>query len=387
MEIHQTLLILGGCLLLGLAADELGRRSHIPRVTLLILLGLAVGPSGLDALPSEFEGWYPFLATVALTMVAFLLGSSLSVDTLQKHGREILSVSLAVVVVTATVVGVGLALLGVPILLCLLLAGIATATAPAASQDVVRQTGAAGPFTDTLLGVVAIDDAWGLIVFSILLVLAKAIMGDGGISILMHGLWEIGGSLLVGLAVGLPAAFLTGRLREGEPVQIEALSVVFLCAGLAIWLNVSFLLAGIVAGAIVVNLAKHHNRAFHEIEHVEWPFMVLFFISAGALLDLDALQQIGLIGIAYILLRFGSRIFGGWLGATVAGAPITHRQWIGIALVPQAGVALGMALIAGTHLPEMKETLLAIVVGSTVIFEIVGPVLTQLALHKVGEVR
>ena len=308
-------------------------------------------------------------------------------DTLRKHSREILSVSLTVVVVTAIVVGVGLALLGVPILLCLLLAGVATATAPAASQDVVRQTGAAGPFTDTLLGVVAIDDAWGLIAFSILLVLAKAIMGDDGISILMHGLWEIGGSLLVGLAVGLPAAFLTGRLREGEPVQIEALSVVFLCAGLAIWLNVSFLLAGIVAGAIVVNLAKHHNRAFHEIEHVEWPFMVLFFISAGALLDLEALQQIGLIGIAYILLRFGSRIFGGWLGATVAGAPIIHRQWIGIALVPQAGVALGMALIAGTHLPEMKETLLAVVVGSTVIFEIVGPVLTQLALHKVGEVR
>lgn len=387
MEIHQTLLLLGGCLLLGLVADELGRRSHIPRVTLLILLGFAIGPSGLDALPAEFEDWYPLLATVALTMVAFLLGSSLSVDAMKKHGVEILSVSFAVVVVTATIVGVGLALLGVPILLCLLLAGIATATAPAASQDVVRQTGAAGPFTDTLLGVVAIDDAWGLILFSILLVIAKTIIGGDGISILFHGVREIGGALLVGLAVGLPAAFLTGRLREGEPVQTEALGVIFVCAGLAIWLNVSFLLAGIVAGAIVVNLAEHHKRAFHEIEHVEWPFMVLFFIAAGTLLHLDALQQIGLIGIAYIVLRIGSRIIGGWLGATVAGAPIVHRQWIGLALVPQAGVALGMALIAGTHLPELKETLLAIVVGSTVVFEIVGPVLTQLALHKVGEVR
>lgn len=387
MEIHETLLILGGCLLLGLVADELGRRSNVPRVTLLILLGFSIGPSGFDALPKAFEDWYPFLATVALTMVAFLLGSSLSLKALRKHGREILSVSVTVVIVTVAIVGFGLALIGVPILLCLLLAGIATATAPAASQDVVRQTGAAGTFTDTLLGVVAIDDAWGLIVFSILLVVAKAVVGDSGLAILLHGLWEVGGALLVGAAIGLPAAFLTGRLREGEPIQAEALGVVFLCAGLAIWLGVSFLLAGIVMGAIVVNLAEHHNRAFHEIEHVEWPFMVLFFIAAGALLHIDGLRQIGLIGIAYILLRIGSRIVGGWLGATLAGAPAVHRRWIGVALVPQAGVALGMALIAGNHLPEIKETLLVIVVGSTVVFEIIGPVMTQIALHRTGEVR
>ena len=385
MENHNTLLILGICLLLGLVADELGRRSHIPRVTLLILLGFGMGPSGLDVLPKAFADWYPFLATVALTMVAFLLGSSLSADALRKHGKQILSISLAVVIVTVVVVGAGLAIFGIPILLCLLLAGIATATAPAASQDVVRQTGAAGPFTDTLLGVVAIDDAWGLIVFSVLLVTAKAIAGDGSVSILLHGLWEVGGAMAVGAAVGLPAAFLTGRLREGEPIQAEALGVVFLCAGLAIWLEVSFLLAGIVAGAIVVNLAEHHTSAFHEIEHVEWPFMVLFFIAAGSLLHVDALQQIGMIGVAYIVLRTGSRIIGGWFGGAIAGSPPIHRRWIGVALLPQAGVALGMALVAGNQLPEMKETLLAIVVGSTVVFEIFGPVLTQVALHKVRE--
>jgi Kef-type K+ transport system membrane component KefB len=387
MEIHHTLLVLGGLLLLGLVADELGRRTRIPRITLLILLGFAIGPSGFDVLPKAFQDWYPFLATVALTMVAFLLGSNLSVDALRKHGREILSVSLTVVGVTVFVVALGLAVLGVSILLSFILAGIATATAPAASQDVVRQTGASGPFTDTLLGVVAIDDAWGLIVFSILLVIAKAIVGDGAMSILLHGLWEVGGAFLVGAAVGLPAAFLTGRLQEGEPIQAEALGIVFVCAGLAIWLGVSFLLAGIVAGIIVVNLAQHHNRAFHEIEHVEWPFMVLFFIVSGAMLHLDGLHAIGVVGMAYIVLRTASRVIGGWLGATLAGAPMMHRRWIGIALLPQAGVALGMALIAGHHLPDMKEMLLAIVIGSTVVFEIVGPVLTQLALYKVGEAR
>jgi Kef-type K+ transport system membrane component KefB len=305
MEIHHTLLVLGGLLLLGLVADELGRRTRIPRITLLILLGFAIGPSGFDVLPKAFQDWYPFLATVALTMVAFLLGSNLSVDALRKHGREILSVSLTVVGVTVFVVALGLAVLGVSILLSFILAGIATATAPAASQDVVRQTGASGPFTDTLLGVVAIDDAWGLIVFSILLVIAKAFVGEGAMSILLHGLWEVGGAFLVGAAVGLPAAFLTGRLQEGEPIQAEALGIVFVCAGLAIWLGVSFLLAGIVAGIIVVNLAQHHNRAFHEIEHVEWPFMVLFFIISGAMLHLDGLHAHGLY-------RFAHRISRSW---------------------------------------------------------------------------
>lgn len=151
----------------------------------------------------------------------------------------------------------------------------------------MRQTGATGPFAETLLAVVAVDDAWGLVVFSLLLAMAKGIAGDGTLAILGNGLWKLGGALAVGAVVGLPAAFLTGRLKSGEPMQAEALGLVFLCAGLAIWLGVSFLLAGMVAGAIVVNLAKHHSRPFHEIEHIEWPFMVFFFVLAGASLHLD----------------------------------------------------------------------------------------------------
>lgn len=385
MEIHKILLALGGLLLVGLVADTLGRRTRIPRVTLLVLFGFAVGQSGLDILPNEFHAWYELLATLALTMVAFLLGSRLSVPVLRAHGKEILSVSLIVVATTVAVVGAGMVLLGVPILIALLLSGIATATAPAATQDVVRQTRSSGPFTDILLGVVAIDDAWGIIVFSILLVVAKAVIGDGSQAILINSLWQIGGAVAVGAIVGLPAAYLTGRLREGEPMQAEALGLVFLCAGIALWLDVSFLLAGIVAGAVVVNLAQHHSRPFHEIELIEWPFMVLFFVLAGASLDLGSLRDIGFIGLAYVFLRFLSRIIGGWLGATISGSTPLHRKWIGVALMPQAGVALGMALIAGNHIPELKEPLLALAIGSTIAFEIIGPFLTQTALRQVGE--
>lgn len=385
MEPHFTLLALGSLLLAGLAADEIGRRTRLPRVTLLIVFGVIVGSSGLNLLPASLSSWYEFLASIALTMVAFLLGGAISRAQLQENGKEIFIVSLSVVLLTAVVVFIGLLIIGAPVPLALLLAGIATATAPAATQDAVRQLRAKGPFTNTVLGIVAIDDAWGLIVFSVILALASAIAGNGNTGALFHGIWELAGAALVGVAIGLPAAFLTGRIQSGEPMQSEALGLVLLCAGFSIWLGVSFLLAGMIAGVLVANFAKHHRRPFHEIEHIEWPFMVLFFVLSGASFQIDSVHQIGLLGLAYIVLRTVSRVIAGWLGATWAGAPDQHRRWIGLALIPQAGVALGMALVASSHFPGLKETLLAITIGTTVVFELVGPALTQLALRKVGE--
>jgi len=385
MEIHFIFLALSGLLLIGMLADEVGRRTRLPRVTLMILFGVAAGPSGFDLLPPEVQSWYDFLASAALTMVAFLLGGRLSLASLRSHGKTILTVSATAVILTALVVGLGLVFVGTPVVMALLLAGIATATAPAATQDIVKQLRAAGPFTDTLLGVVAVDDAWGLILFSLLLLGAKAVIGDGAFEILQHGLREVVGAIVVGTAVGLPAAFLTGRLDPGEPMQSEALGVVFLCAGLAIWLEVSFLLAGMTAGALVTNLAQHHTRPFHEIEHIEWPFMVLFFVLAGASLDLMYLKEIGAIGIAYIILRILARVLGGWAGGILVNAPALHRRWIGCALIPQAGVALGMALVAANHFPEVGKVLLATTIGTTVAFELFGPILTQVALRKVEE--
>ena len=140
-------------------------------------------------------------------------------------------------------------------------------------------------------------------------------------------------------------AYLTGRVRPGEPTLAETLGVVFLCGGLAIFFGVSFLLAAMVMGTIVANLATHHDRPFHAIEGIEWPFMILFFVLAGASLELETLQ-LGTIGTAYVTLRVMGRLLGGWLGGTLARAPCKLRRGIGAALMPQAGVAVGMALVA-----------------------------------------
>ena len=382
MEQHILFISLGCLFFMGLLADYVGHKTHLPRITLLILTGLIVGQSGFNLVPVTLQSWYEFLASMALTMVAFLLGGTLSIESLKEYGKEIVLVSLIVVIVTSSIILISMLLLGVGFILALMLAGISAATAPAATQDVVRQSGIDNKFTKILLGIVAIDDAWALILFSGFLVIAKGWSGDGGEFIFQTAVWEIGGSFALGLCLGLPAAYLTGRIQKGEPIQSEALGLVFLCAGLAIWLEVSFLLAGIVLGATIRNLAKHHQSAFHEIEHIEWPFMILFFILAGATLNLSSLLDVSTIGVVYIGLRFFSRPFGGWISGKALGYGAKHGAWYGVALLPQAGVAMGMAIVASNHFPELRDSILTIAIASTVVFELIGPIFTMMAINR-----
>lgn len=385
MNLPLVLITLGALFLLGLVADEMGRRTRLPRVTLLLAIGIAAGSSGLDLLPDEAQDWYELFAIIALTMVAFLLGGSLRRDMLSRNGRAILAVSISIVLATVVIVGLGLWAIGFSLALSLLLAAIGTATAPAATVDVITQAGAKSEFAAKLKGIVAIDDAWGLLAFSLMLVVVSMLGGDGGLGHLRTAGWEIGAALALGVAIGVPAAFASGRLCPGEPMQSEALGVVFLTAGLALWLEVSFLIAGMTVGALIVNLARHHNRAFHEIEHIEWPFMVLFFIIAGASLETARLIDVGWIGAAYILLRILARLAGGWVGGWIGGAPEVERRWFGAALLPQAGVAVGMGLVAAEQFPELSETILTLTIGTTVVFEIFGPFVTLLALRRVAD--
>lgn len=377
------LIALGVLFLAGLVADELGRRTRLPRVTLLLGCGLLAGEPGFDLLPASVSDLYPVVTVIALCMLAFLLGGALSVETLRAHGRAILLVSLSVVAVTLAVVTAGLAALGLPLAAALILGAIATATDPAATYDVLRETGADTGFTRTLKGIVAIDDAWGLIVFSLALVMVQ-VWSDTSTEAGMLGetAYEILGSLALGAAIGFPAAVLTGRLSGGEPLRIEALGLVFLTAGLSLWLELSYLISGMTVGAIIVNRARHHTMAFHEIENIQWPFMVIFFILAGATLDLQALATIGPIGAGYMVLRILARILGGWLGAVLSGTPRVERPWFGPALLPQAGVAIGMALIAVDYLPDHGAFIMALTIGATVVFEMLGPLGTRLAVKK-----
>lgn len=382
MNEMPILLILGALFLLGLAADLVGRRTAIPRVTLLILCGLAVGPAGFNLLPQKLiEDWFPPLTTLALSLIGFLLGHKLSFKELRKHGRIVIGITLGETTGALLLVGLALLAIGVDPIVAVLLAGIATATAPAATFDVVRESGVTGDFPDTLLAVVALDDAWALFLFSLMMAFAATVSGDGSASFnLLSGLAEIGGSLLLGVALGIPMAYLTGRIRPGEPTLAEAMGFVLLCGGVASWLELSPILSAIVMGSIVASLASHHDRPFHAIEGIEWPFLILFFVLAGASAHIEALLAVSFVTLVYIAVRCIGSYTGARLGARLAGADEVTATWLGLCLFPQAGVALGMALIASQRFPDYEPYLLPVVLASTVAYELVSPAITRRAL-------
>jgi len=377
------LLILGLLFLLGLAADLIGRHTFVPRVTLLILAGLAVGPVGFDLLPQALvRDWFPLMTTLALSLVGFLLGEKMSVTELRAHGRVVLGITLAETTLALVAVALALLAIGVHPVAALLLAGISAASAPTATYDVVHECGIRGEFADTLLAVVALDDAVALLLFSMMMAAASAVDGNHSVMLsLAGGVREIGGSLLLGAALGVPMAYLTGRILPGEPTLAEAIGFVLLCGGLATWLDLSPVLSAMVMGAVVASLARHHDRPFHAAEGIEWPFLVLFFILAGASTHAGALIMVGGITLVYMISRCAGTFAGAWAGAAWADADPAVRKWIGWCLFPQAGVALGMALMATQRFPEFEAFLLPVVLASTVVYEIAAPAVTRRALQ------
>jgi Kef-type K+ transport system membrane component KefB len=377
------LMSLGGILLLGLLTSALGQRTFLPRVTLLLVFGAVIGPDMLDVIPAVFSERFEIIANMALLMVGFLLGGRLTFESLRDAMRPVLWISLSAALVTTMVVGAGLVWAGVPLQIAILLGCIASATAPAAILDVVMESDYRGPFADLLLSIVALDDAWALVLFALGIAVVSSLNSDSvHASMLLMAARDIGGAVLLGALLGFPAAYLTGRLKPGQPILTEALGIVFVCGGLAIWFEVSFLIAAMVLGVTVANFARHHEYPFHAIEGVEWPFMVIFFVLAGASLELQAAADAGLVGSVYIFCRVAGKLAGAGLGARLGRADRVTRSWMGSALLPQAGVSIGMGLVASNYFPEYRQTLLSVVIGSTVCFEVIGPVFTRLALRQ-----
>ncbi len=377
------LLTVGGFLLLGLLASTIAQRTILPRVTILLLFGVVVGGDCLDLVPALFSEHFDVVADITLVMIGFLIGGKLTMESVKGSALTVFWISLIGAVVTVTVVGLSLRLYGVSFELALMLGCIAAATAPAAVYDVVAQFHPQGKFAKRLLSIVALDDIWGLVLFGLGLAYLKSTAGDnGGIMVLANVVHDLGGALILGLLLGLPGAYLTGRAKEGQPILSEALGLVLVCGGIALWFEVSHLIAAMTMGCVIANKAKHHKYPFHALEGVESVFLVIFFVLAGVSLDLGALKDVGFLGAVYVLARTAGKCLGGWAGGQTAGADTLTKCWIGPAMLPQAGVAIGMALVASAELPEYKHVMLPVVIGSTVLFEIVGPIATRVAVRR-----
>lgn len=196
----------------------------------------------------------------------------------------------------------------------------------------------------------------------------------------------MGGGILLGVLIGYPMALLTGRVRPGELTIVESLGFVAFCSGVAIYFEFSHILACMAMGATVSNRAKHHERPFHAIEEIEQPFLIVFFLLAGFNFEIKQLWNAGLVGITYVVTRSIGRILGGYIGGSLSKAPRVVQTHTGWCLLPQAGLALGLALMVSERNPELGSRVLSIVVGTTVIFELIGPIVTHFTLRHAGEI-
>ncbi|MCP5018853.1 MAG: cation:proton antiporter [Ketobacter sp.] len=384
-QISHVLTLFGGLFLISLVVTPIAKILHVPRVTLLILSGVALGPHGAGLLNGVSETWFPLIADITLLIIGYLLGARLTKSYLNKYIGGVLNASLVITLTTVAMVITGLLLAGFSLEVAVLLGSIAAATDPAATLDVLHQRKANSYFSNLLQGIVALDDVLGLLIFSLALAALGLInQNDAPLTPVLTMLWDIGGALLLGGIVGGLLAFLLNKRDPEQSVIVESLGFIFLCGGLSIHLEVSFLLAAMTMGLVVVNTADATADHLHEIEDIEQPFLLLFFVMAGATLNLDAGAAVGVAGLLFIVLRALGRYLGGCLcpsNPELQG----HRRWLGVSLLPQAGVAMGMALVGAHAYPQHAGVLLSVAIAATVIFEVTGPVFINLALDRVDE--
>ncbi len=387
-ELGLSLIILAGFL-----AAKLFRTAKIPAVTSYILVGIVIGPSGLGVVPEGILAASGFISDVVLGLIAFGIGRSFSFRTLGTTGRIVVRISAMEALGARLLVTAALTvLLDVPLHVAVLFGAIASATAPAATVMVVKETRAKGPMTDTLLGVVALDDAWALMIFAVSMVAAKTIASGGAdhLDLLMEtgfAVLEIGFSLILGAVFAWLLHHYSSRVLDPSDLEVFTLGIILLTVGAASSLGLSVLLACLALGVVLVNISSKGCRFFEVIEPLDTPLYLIFFVLAGALLEIGLLKEIGLLGLAYIVFRVAGKLIGAYIGASDAGGMGSRmRKYIGLGLIPQAGVALGLALMAREQFPNVGETIFSTIVATTVVFELAGPIATRTALSLAHEI-
>ncbi|MFH1783856.1 MAG: cation:proton antiporter [bacterium] len=387
----NTILSLGFMLLAALVAGKLIHKIKLPSVTAYLLLGILIGPSLGNLISPGILDASGFVSNIVLGIIAFAIGQNFSREIFSKIGRSVLFISIfeaigAWVFVTL-VFAVGL---GLPFYVALIFGAISAATAPAATLMVVRETKARGLFTDTLLGVVAFDDAWCLIISAVSIAVAQSIATHMDVSLLRvisHSFIGIGGAFILGGILAWVLATFAKHARTESELLIYTLGFVLLNTGLASYFNLSVLLTNMFLGMMLVNIHNTSFKFFEVLRKTDPPIYLIFFVLAGANLEVNRMLSLGLIGLSYLIFRVVGKVLGASLGGKLAHADRNVRKYIGLGLIPQAGVALGVALSVKAAFPsEIGGMVFTTIVATTVIYELVGPVCTKIALTKAGDI-
>ncbi len=384
-----TILYIAAAMAAGLLFNRLAKLVSLPNVTGYLVAGLLIGPSVLNIIPTEGTEALNVLVTLALGFIAYSIGGEFNINNIKAIGGKSIIITMFQALTAVGLVDITLCVLGFDVPLALTLGAIAAATAPAATLMVVRQYKANGPVTRTLLPVVAMDDAVGLVVFAISLALAQGMSGGGDMSfytMVIQPLKEIALSLIVGGAIGLVASIVLRFFHSKDNFLCVSIAAVLLGTALAdIW-DLSSLLLCMSIGAIVCNLRNDADSIMEGCDRWTPPLFMLFFVISGAELDLAAIPTVGLLGVAYLIARSVGKYLGTYVGSSIVHADEKIKKYLGFALLPQAGVAIGMAQVCAAKLPMYSERITTVVLCATLIYELVGPVITKIALVKAGEI-
>jgi len=390
----DILLKVGIALGIGLLGGKLAKLVKLPSVTGYLIAGLFVGPAifGSKALLSSEElKVLDFISELALAFIAFSIGSEFSFEELKKYGKNVFVITVAEALGAVILVFiVAFFIFKQDFALSIVLASMSAATAPAATLLIMRQYRADGPVTKTLLSVVALDDAVGISIFGIAMPLARMSISEEGISIIKmftEPLIEIFGSLGVGFVIGMLLSLLAKREKDNDDLQVLALVAIIIGVGVADLLDLSPLLTNMTIGMTLVNALKRPEKVFKSVNGFVNPFYVLFFTFAGASLDFKVLTQVGLLGICYVFARGIGKYIGSFLGAASVKAQKEIRNYLGLGLLPQGGVSIGLSILVRSLLPEYAEVITTIIMFSVLIYETSGPLFSKWCISLSKEIN
>ena len=410
----QTLLLIAVALFAGLLMTRLFVKFHLPDVTAYLVAGVLIGPCVLGRLGIPCLGFNTFeqvdslsmISDVALGFIAFAIGHEFRLSALKQTGKQATVIGIVQASVATLFVDIALISLHfimpdlLPLPVAITLGAIAAATAPAATLMVVRQYKAKGPVTDVLLPVVALDDAVGLVIFAVSFGIARSLKSGetNFVALILEPLMEVVLSLVFGGLVGLGLTWLErffhshrnrNALIVGSVILTVAISQLKLEVG-PFTFGFSSLLVCMMLGTVFCNFCPLSEDLMLQADRWSGPALTLFFVLSGAALQFDVFSSgaVILVGLVYIATRSLGKILGAHWSSTLAGSPETVRKYLGITLLPQAGVALGMCatayqVLGGTEGPLIRS----IVLFSVLIYELVGPSLTKMALTRAGDIQ
>jgi Kef-type K+ transport system membrane component KefB len=382
-------------LLFALGVGHLVKVAHVPEVTGYLVAGMLVGPSLLGWVSHENLQALRVFSEVGLGLILFSIGGVFEIGRMRRIGRRVLLLALGESMCAAFLVTVGMLVVGQPWSVALLLGAIAVETGAASTLMVVRENNAEGDFTESLIGVIGLNNLLALLAFSIVAATIEltVIASTGGLQLgsvvraLFPLVWQLAGSSALGVLIGILLAAWASQVVESGETLILVVGCILLTVGIATALDLSSLVASLAVGATLVNLSAKSRRLFVALSETDPPLYVIFFVLAGADLDLSLLPSLGVVGAVYVLCRAGGKMGGAWLAARGTESPTQLRKFLGPSILAQAGLAVGLVLVIRERFPDLSPIVSTVVLGAVAVFEVAGPLSARFALDRTGESR